>query len=80
MPHNGIQTFAPMKHWSYLSLHHVGSMESQVKHGAVDIHRVFGVQLLQHSIQDNESPRPAHTGADKKTKVQSKNTLYTDHS
>lgn len=69
-----------MKHWSYLSLHHVGSMESQVKHGAVDIHRVFGVQLLQHSIQDNESPRSAHASTDKHTKVQSKKTFFNDYS
>lgn len=46
---------------SYLRLHHVGAVEPQVKDGAVNVHRVFGVQLLQHSVQDDEGPCATHT-------------------
>lgn len=46
---------------SYLRLHHVRAVEPQVKDGAVDVHRVLGVQLLQHSVQNDEGPCTTHT-------------------
>lgn len=45
-----------------LSLHHVLSMETLVKHTAIQVYGAFRVQLLQNSIQSNESPSAANTG------------------
>lgn len=42
-------------------------MESQVKDRAIDIQRVLGVQLLQHSIQNDEGPCATHTSTETHT-------------
>lgn len=42
-------------------------MEPQVEHGAVDVHCVPGVQLLQHPVQDDEGPRTTDTSTDTHT-------------
>jgi len=69
-----IHTLVPMMTQSYLSLYHVRSVESQVKDATIDVHRVPAVQLLQHSIQDDEGPCATHTSTDTHTRLRSKNT------
>lgn len=51
----------------HLRLHHVRPVESQVKHWAVQVQGVLGVQLLQHSIQNDEGPCSTHTSTDTHT-------------
>lgn len=59
----------PMMHQAYLCLHHVRSMEPQVKNGAVDIQRVSGVELLKNSIQDDEGSGAAHASTETHTRL-----------
>lgn len=46
-----------------LSLDHVLAVQAEVKHAAVEVDGSFGVQLLQDSVQGDERPCTAHTGA-----------------
>lgn len=46
---------------SYLSLDHVLTMQSHVKHTTVKVDGSFGVQLLENPIQGDEGSCTAHT-------------------
>lgn len=53
-----------MMHRSYLGLHHVRSVQPQVKNGAVDVQRIPVVELLQDSVQNDEGSGATHAGAE----------------
>lgn len=45
-----------------LRLHHVVALRAHERHMAVHVHRLLGLDALQHGIDDNEAAGAAHAG------------------